>query len=375
MPKDKIKESKKIIIISPNVSRTLGGISNTAYYLSKEFSLSYDTSIITSLPNNEKIEGINIFSPLKSNTYKSLFFQYRVLKKILKLSNNKNVIVFCMSWRCALAPYLLKKIRNIKYVILCHGNEVLNISTKANDKLENVVRRKIINNSEKLFANSVYTCNLVKKITNTIPIKIIHPCSGEKVSPKNLYQVPKENEKMILSIGRLEKRKGFQYVIIAVSKLVLKYPNIKYYIAGDGPFKQDLEELISIYGLKDNCILLGRISENEKKDYLSRCTVLTMPSFFDNSGSVEGFGIVFVEANAYGKPVIGTRSGGIPDAILNNITGILINEKSVDELVQAIESIISGEFKADVKKCFEWAEKHDYQRIADKYKEEINKLY
>lgn len=363
--------NRRIIIFSPNVSRTMGGISNTTYYLAKEFSLTHEVMVFTSLSCNEDVKNVKMYTSNKSNKLGVIVYQYNQLKRFLGSDNFDNTIVFCMSWRCALVPFLLKK-KN-KYVILCHGNEVLNSSKGFKDRFEGYLRKKIMDHSLLLFANSQYTCNLVKEISPNKDVKIIHPCSGEEVTQS--FTNMENDETIILSIGRLEKRKGFQYVIRAVSSISKKFPDLKYYIAGEGLYRTVLEDEIKNNHVEKNCIMLGRITEEEKKDLLSKCKVLIMPSFLDESGSVEGFGIVFIEANAYGKPVIGTYSGGIPDAIIENKTGLLVKEHSVEDLTRAIDLILSNQFNVDKEECIRWAVKHNYREISREYLTELERLF
>ena len=160
-----------------------------------------------------------------------------------------------------------------------------------------------------------------------------------------------------------------------MDRLKSDFPHLKYYIAGDGPYRKDLERLVKEKRLEKQCIFLGSVTETQKSRLLDNCSALVMPSFLNSKQkSVEGFGIVFVEANSHGKPVIGTKSGGIPDAILEGETGFLIDEKNVEQLANTISDIISGKVTFSAEKCYDWAEKHYYKTIMSKYIDVFNRL-
>ena len=90
--------------------------------------------------------------------------------------------------------------------------------------------------------------------------------------------------------------------------------------------------------------------------------------------SVEGFGIVYIEANAHGKPVIGTRSGGISDAIIEGRTGFLVDEKNVSQLEECIDKLLSGEATIQQSDCYKWAEKHYYTNLLRRYVALFNRV-
>ena len=351
-------DSIKTVIFSPAISRCAGGISNMAYYLAKEFSKRSDVFVYTSLNGNEQLERITIIG--NDNAKKAIFSNLKHFYKFCKQNKNSEIRCISMTWRSAVVPWMLKRFFSYKNIILCHGDELLRKTDKKNSFFS-MMRKRILSNADALCCNSNYTAELVKKIANKVAVKIIHPGQGECIC-KDF-----RDDHFILSIGRLEKRKGFQYVIKAISVIKEKNKDVKYIIAGAGKYYDSLQNQISKYHLEDNCKLLGKVSEDEKRELLKSCTMLVMPSFFDESGSVEGFGIVFLEANAFGKPVIGSYSGGIPDAIIEGKTGLLVHERNVPELVDSIQSIINKDVIIDKNECYKWAEKNNYKNIAKEY--------
>lgn len=145
-------------------------------------------------------------------------------------------------------------------------------------------------------------------------------------------------KKVIFSIGRLVKRKGFDQVIKALAQL--KLDNWYYLLAGSGPEEDALRSLAADSSVKDKIVFLGRLSEEEKWSYLDLCDIFIMTPL-NLDGDFEGFGIVYLEANLMAKPVIASDSGGVKDAVINNETGLLLNPEKQEEITEAIEKLLS----------------------------------
>lgn len=144
---------------------------------------------------------------------------------------------------------------------------------------------------------------------------------------------------IILSVGRLQRRKGFDRVIAAVAHLRDSIPDLRYVMVGDGEDRQYLMDLIRQYGVSDRVFSVGRVEDADLPRLYAACDLFVHPNRVEGV-DVEGFGIVFLEAAASGKPVIGGRSGGVPEAILDGETGILVSGDDVIELAEAIASIL-----------------------------------
>src|SRR5207245_756550 len=151
-------------------------------------------------------------------------------------------------------------------------------------------------------------------------IEIVHPgCDVDLFRPR---EVPVDirqkllgsrwRDQIILSVGNLVRRKGHDTVLRALPPLIKRIPNVTYLIAGDGPYRYELETLAMDLGVRERVLFLGRPTDEELPSIYSLCDVFAMPSREQTElCDVEGFGIVFLEASACRKPVIGGRSGGI----------------------------------------------------------------
>jgi len=157
---------------------------------------------------------------------------------------------------------------------------------------------------------------------------------------------------VILSVGRLVEKKNHALVLNALVKVRGRFPNIKYLIAGDGPESESLKDLSKRLGLNGNVLFLGSMRGPKLVQLYNFCDLFILPSKerrMNNNGRIdaETFGIVFLEANACGKPVIGGNSGGIPDAIEDGVTGYLIDPGNEGELAVRIIELLSDKEKAE----------------------------
>jgi glycosyltransferase involved in cell wall biosynthesis len=154
---------------------------------------------------------------------------------------------------------------------------------------------------------------------------------------------PKNEEVFqILSVGYLIERKGFKYLIKAVKKVLKEYNNVTLKIIGSGPLKNKLQYLITELKLVNQVKLIGNVSDNELLHLYNSSDLFILPSITDTQGNTEGLGVVLLEAMACELPVIGSKVGGIPDIIIDNETGLLVNEKDILELSMKIKYLIDN---------------------------------
>ena len=151
-----------------------------------------------------------------------------------------------------------------------------------------------------------------------------------------------ENRRVIVSVGRLVHRKGQDKLIEALPAILKRYPNTVLLLVGEGPIKSMLEKLIRHLGLENNVIFTGRIQFNDLPKYIQLGEIFAMPSrdrFFGLE--VEGLGIVYLEASACGVPVIVGRSGGAPDAVIENQTGLIVDGTNSNEISDAVCKLLA----------------------------------
>ncbi len=155
------------------------------------------------------------------------------------------------------------------------------------------------------------------------------------------YDLPVDGP-MLATVGRLVPRKGVDTVIRALPRIADKVPNTLYVVAGGGPDRPRLEALAADQGVSERVRFLGKVPDADVSGLYQACTAFVMPARQEGA-SVEGFGLVFREAGACGKPVIGAYSGGVPDAIEHGDTGLLVPPADPRAFADAAIQLLSDE--------------------------------
>lgn len=156
--------------------------------------------------------------------------------------------------------------------------------------------------------------------------------------PKPQYLADRYNlrgRRVLMTLARLDLRKGHDQVLRALPEVLQSVPDLCYLIVGAGDELSRLQSMTAELGLADHVVFAGRIEDAEVADHYRLADVYIMPNRSLHADT-EGFGIVFLEANACGKPVIGGRAGGVPDAIEDGVSGLLVEGESVLAVQEAI---------------------------------------
>lgn len=236
------------------------------------------------------------------------------------------------------ADYFKKN--NIPMASLAHGNELLSNNM---NKIKRI--KKTLNNVNGIIANSIYTKNLIKNLIDShIPVDCIYPGAMDLRNIKSSVITNIKGSPIILTLARLEKRKGHRYIIESVRKLLPEFPSLQYVIAGEGPEIKNLKKLVVDYRLQDNVIFTGFINESEKKYIFEKTELMVMPTLDETKNrSIEGFGIAYLEAAFFGIPSIASNVGGTPEAVINGSTGLII--ENMDQLFPTMKSILNDKEK------------------------------
>jgi len=236
----------------------------------------------------------------------------------------------------------------IDYCVGAYGLDIL----KVGDHAGKVARlSKVLQGASKVICVSDYTARKVQSlgvppdrtvvIGGGINVDSFYPSNeGDRIRKRHgLGDRP-----VIFTVGRLVYYKGFHLVIEALPGLIKEFPDLMYIIGGSGPEQDYLTQLSESLGVQDHVTLVGRIANDELRAYYNACDIFAMPNYVGKvPWEVEGFGIVFMEAAACGKPVIVGNSGGAPDALIDGETGFLVPEKDIETLRQKLALLIGDE--------------------------------
>ncbi len=242
----------------------------------------------------------------------------------------------------AVAAYFLKKITNIPYLVIAHGIEVWNIKSS--------YVKAAIHNADRIIAVSGYTRDRLLKELNLNPDQVtILPNTFDsnkfQIAPKPSHLLQKYNltpdQPIILTVARLaevERFKGYDQVLLALPTIRQAIPNVHYVIVGKGSDRPRIEGIIEKLNLQECVTLAGFIPDEELCDFYNLCDVFAMPS------KREGFGIVYLEALACGKPTLGGNQDGAIDALCHGKLGALVDPDSPDEIAQTLIQILQGTY-------------------------------
>ena len=305
---------------------------------------------------------------------------FKIFRKFRKASLvneflNKNQVraVFFDHW---------KSIENIKIEALNKQPSFCLIHSKEinHDQGSSLNKRMLAALSRATFiiANSNFTKNLIKEKGMTATnIHVIHPgCNypitvSAEANTKAQQLFGQANPK-IITVARLDKRKNHEKILMTIKNLIPKFPNIKYISIGDGEEKNNLLKLKTELSLNKEVEFIFNSSEQEKVALLSNADLCFMPSIISKK-SVEGFGITFIEAAAYGVGSIGGKDGGQVDAIQHNQTGLICDGNDLSAIYEAIikffENNNNKKFGAAAK---EFSKKFNWSLIVKEYLKLLN---
>lgn len=356
-----------------------GGIANFTKYLFDNFE-EYDITIFsqsTSWENSVTTEGNTTIHrrALFSNAHMRLIpvqwitfpksirrtfymrlYNYHYTLRLLK--KEKPTHIFCNDLESLPLAYTLFKKTKIPYSLFVHGNTLLRAM------LSNKITRNFYNkpmlHAHTIWANSRYTKSKAEMYETESEVKVLPlgPClSIETIDEAK--PAPRGEKIQLLTVGRSEERKNVSLVLQALK--LLNREDIQYTIVGKGPYKEEIEKQIDELELQ-NCVeMKGFVSDEELEEIYKRSHIFIMPSKPIPPFDIEGFGIVYLEANARGCVPIGGNSGGVPDAIEDGISGLLVDWNSPQSAAEAIEKLADNP-----ELCSEMI-KNGIDRIKDKY--------
>ncbi|WP_299410513.1 glycosyltransferase [Acaryochloris sp. IP29b_bin.148] len=140
----------------------------------------------------------------------------------------------------------------------------------------------------------------------------------------------------VMTVARLVEKKGIEYSIRAIAKVISEVPNIKYYIVGEGPLLGQLEDLIVELNIQNYVYLLGRKTKEEVQELYAQSHLFVLSSVTAKNFDREGQGLVLIEAQAMGLPVVATLHNGFPDSVVDGKSAFLVPERDVDALAERI---------------------------------------
>ncbi|MFH1841363.1 MAG: glycosyltransferase family 4 protein [Candidatus Nealsonbacteria bacterium] len=347
----------RVLFITRQYPPKKGGMEKVAYELYVYFKKKVDVDLI-------KWGG--------TNKWLSLVLPIFLLKSIFILLTKKIDVIYLGDGLLAPLGFLLKAFGK-KTAITIHA---LDITYK--NRLYQYLIPKCVKRLDKVICISCSTKEecLKRNIPENKIIMIPDGISDEfyiqnknKEELKNelerKFNVSLKNKKILLSVGRLVERKGFNWFIGNVlSPLIKQREDIIYLIAGKGRFREKIEQTIKENKLENYAKLLGGITDKELKLLYNSADIFLMPNI-PVAGDAEGFGIVILEAASCELPVIASNLEGIKDAVKDGENGFLIEPENAEEFIQTINKLLESGFGEKARRFT--LENYNWDKISEKY--------
>ena len=231
-----------------------------------------------------------------------------------------------------------------RFVVWTHGEDLVTAATSRELRL---LTRWVYRRASAAVANSRNTARLLEAFGVPRPkIDIVYPAVDPNRFHPSVDGRPMraalgidDRTVLILSVGRLQRRKGHDVMLRALARLGRMHPPLHYVIVGDGKERIRLEILAHECGVREQVTFMGEVSDEALPAWYAASDIFALPNRVDDDGDIEGFGIVFLEAAASGRPAIGGDSGGVPEAIDRGVSGLLVDGASVDAVADAIRTL------------------------------------
>lgn len=337
-----------------------GGIAEWAFGVARELPrLGHKTSVYVTHRKSRDLSIHNdqdfICKPMygrnwhEFHRFYSAYYMWKILRK------DPDTIFIATTWGMAKPFKFLKKyFPKSKMIVVAHGLEI----TRLNSKRELRAIRSVVESCDLILSVSRFTrdeiinrlsdinTTHVKFLPNGVDVERFYPCEVDDLFYKK-YSLRQDSD-LILTLARIIKRKAHDDVIKALPDIINDFPKAHYVIAGPhrkkDSYLESLKILVKELSLENNVTFIDFIPDEDLKKIYSASKVYIMPSkTLHNEGDSEGFGITFLEANACGCPAIGSYDGGIPDAVENEVNGLLVQSGSSNEIAKAIKKMFSDD--------------------------------
>ena len=283
--------------------------------------------------NIERIKGIKLFR------------KYRKANLVNGFINKNSDIraIITDHWK-SLEFLKMEYLNKTKTFCLLHSKEI-------NHEKGSSLNKRMVKSTNKanfIIANSNFTKALAIKLgIDSSKIHVIFPGINKPKIIENNYKTEaelifKKSFPKIITVARLDKRKGQDKILMLIKNLKPKFPKIKYVCIGMGEEENNLIKLSKELSLEKEVIFLKNINENLKFALITESNLFLMPSRIEKK-SVEGFGISFIEAASCGVGSIGGKDGGASDAIAHNKTGLICDGNELKSIYDAVIDFFKNE--------------------------------
>lgn len=240
---------------------------------------------------------------------------------------------------------LCRRLTGCRLIYYIHGEEVttrFEAGSFGKKRLQHLARADAIVAVSNFTRNTLLQLGLPTKRIHLIEnaVDTEHFCPGP-VDHQFIRKWGVEHKRLVVSIGRLVPRKGFDRSIEGWPSVLVQHPDAHLLIVGDGPQRGELESLVAYHDLQESVTLTGPLSDTDLLSAYRSAEFFMMPNRTMPDGDTEGFGLVFLEANACGRTVIGGKAGGAVEAVKDGETGLLVDGNAAEDIAGAVIRLLA----------------------------------
>jgi glycosyltransferase involved in cell wall biosynthesis len=331
----------KVLVLSPSLA-SVGGIQR------------YTKTLIRALKDelgDQAVRCVTLAEPAshegkmtqRLSAGSKLIFGWQALKEATRWQPG---LIICTHLALGPIAWALANVGRTPYWIVAHGIEAW--------ALLSFGRRRALRHADRVIVISAFTRDLVAK-RHQVDLRRISrlPCVLDdgllRTEPANsgeCAQITAER-RMVLTVARMaasERYKGHDVMLRSLPSVLTKTPDLSYVVVGDGDDRQRLERLADELGVADHVVFTGGASDSELAALYHQCEVFALPArtvIDDYNPKGEGFGIVFLEAMAFGKPVIGPNSGAPAELIRHGENGLLVDPEDPSSVAEALVNLLT----------------------------------
>lgn len=290
------------------------------------------------VPEKMQWDGIKVYYLRYLTFPKALFsassgtrMYYGIRKAVSKIYSDFSfdIIHAHMALPDGFSGMLMNQRYDKKLVITFRGTDMM----KEHRAMESI--RKAFRQADKILTPGPHLQKLAKEKLGVIATVIPNAIDQSEIfEAESELKQRYEGKYVILSVSRLLGSKGIDLNIQAIHDLQAKFDHLHYIIVGDGPEKERLQQLVVDLAIEDSVEFVGWQPHNKAMEYMSICDIFSLPSW------QETFGLVYLEAMAHGKPIIGCRGQGVDGIVKEGETGLLAKPKDIDSLVEALNFLL-----------------------------------
>jgi phosphatidyl-myo-inositol dimannoside synthase len=363
---------RRVLIITDDSKPRLGGVAEYLHQLATAIAGTYEVEVVTAEPGAEGCndglsfryrevpwlrrhelhwpgDSIPMVRRLNSVFWRA-GLRRRMRQRLAALMAERpatTVVIGRLCWETS--PWMNACIDlGVPYLAIAHGLELLEPLSPARDE----ERRTQVQSAAHWFANSddtvriLHTFGVAPSHVSVLRPAVVIPYDENDDDARERVRLTRQrfdlcDRPYVLSLARLVPRKGIDLAIGGFAAVAREFPDVVLVVAGEGPQEGALRRLAEQSGITDRVRFVGPVDDATKAALFAGCEAYVMPNRV-LPNDVEGFGIVFLEAAAYGKPAVGGANGGVPDAVISENTGLLVDTaRGADAVGEALARLLA----------------------------------